>query len=63
MIVSMGGVVGTMTPPVAVSLFAANSFTKLSIGDIVIGQMPFFLGFLAVYFLTVIFPQITLFFL
>ncbi|MDR3244679.1 MAG: TRAP transporter large permease [Elusimicrobiota bacterium] len=62
-IVSMGGVVGTMTPPVAVSLFAANSFTKLSIGDIVRGQMPFFLGFLAVYFLVVAIPQISTFLL
>ncbi|MDR3049577.1 MAG: TRAP transporter large permease [Elusimicrobiota bacterium] len=62
-IVSMGGVVGTMTPPVAVSLFAAASFTKMSIGQIVKGQLPFFIGFLLVYFLAVIFPKINTFLL
>lgn len=41
MIVSISNVIGTMTPPVAVNIFSAASVSKLKIGDIVKGQIPF----------------------
>ena len=61
MIVSIANVVGTMTPPVAVNIFSARSISKLSIGEIVRGQLPFFLGYLAVFFAVVLIPKISLF--
>lgn len=60
MIVSISNVVGTMTPPVAVNIFSAASVTKLKMGDIVRGEVPFFLAYLAVFFLIVFVPQISL---
>ncbi len=63
MIVSIANVVGTMTPPVAVNIFAAASVTKLKMGSIAKGQLPFFIGYLAVFFLVVFFPQLSTMFI
>ena len=59
MIVCISNVVGTMTPPVAVNIFSARSVSKLSIGEIVKGQMPFFIGYLLVFFAVVLFPELS----
>jgi C4-dicarboxylate transporter DctM subunit len=59
MVVCMGAVIGSMTPPVATGIFAASSFSKLKVGQITRGQMPFFIGFLFVYFLVIIFPPLS----
>ncbi|MEA5135042.1 MAG: TRAP transporter large permease [Candidatus Fimivivens sp.] len=59
MIVCISNVVGTMTPPVAVNIFSARSVSKLSIGEIVKGQMPFFIGYLLVFFAVVLFPALS----
>lgn len=59
MIVSISNVIGTMTPPVAVNIFAASSVSKLKMGVIAKGQLPFFIGYLCVFLLVVLFPQIT----
>ena len=56
MIVCVANVVGTMTPPVAVNIFSAVKVSGLKIGDIAKGQMPFFIGYVAVFFLVVLFP-------
>ena len=56
MIVCVGIVIGNMTPPVAVNLFASASVSKLSISEIARGEIPFFLGFVAVFFLFVLVP-------
>ena len=53
MIVCISNVVGTMTPPVAVNIFSAASVTKLKMGDIVKGEIPFFIGYLLVFFAVV----------
>lgn len=59
MIVSIANVIGTMTPPVAVNIFSASSITRLKMGRIAKGQMPFFIGYVAVFFLVVLFPEFT----
>lgn len=59
MIVCIANVVGTMTPPVAVDIFAAASVTKLDIGQIVKGEIPFFVSYVAIYWLVVLFPQLS----
>lgn len=61
MVVSIANVVGTMTPPVAVSIFAAQSVTKLKMGEIIKSQTPFFLGYLAIFVLVVLIPGISTF--
>lgn len=63
MIVCIANVVGTMTPPVAVNIFSAASVTKLKMGDIVKGQIPFFIGYLVVFFAVVFIPAVSLFML
>lgn len=45
-----------MTPPVAVNLFAASSVTHLKMGDIAKGELPFFVGYVFVFFLIVLVP-------
>lgn len=60
MIVCISNVIGTMTPPVAVNIFSAASVSKLKMGDIAKGQMPFFAGYLVVFFGVVFFPAISL---
>ena len=59
MIMCVGIVIGNMTPPVAVNLFAAASVSKLKIEEIAKGEMPFFIGFVAVYFLFVLIPRLS----
>lgn len=59
MIISISNVIGTMTPPVAVNIFAAASVSKLKMGDIAKGQWPFFIGYTAVFFLVIFFPWIS----
>ena len=56
MIVAISNVVGTMTPPVAVNIFSAASVSKLKMGEIVKGQIPFFIGYIAVFLLVVLVP-------
>ena len=56
LIVSISNVIGTMTPPVAVNLFAASSVTHMKMGDIAKGEIPFFIGFNFVFFLIVLVP-------
>jgi C4-dicarboxylate transporter DctM subunit len=63
MVICVGAVLGSMTPPIAVSIFAAKTFSNLSIGSIVRGQMPFFMGFVLVYGAVVLFPSINQIFL
>jgi C4-dicarboxylate transporter DctM subunit len=57
MIVCISNVIGTMTPPVAVNIFSAVQVTRsvreLKIGDIAKAEMPFFIGYTAVFFLCV----------
>lgn len=60
-IVSVCGVLGSMTPPVAVNIFAAMSVSKLKIGAICMGELPFFIGFCCTLFVFVLFPQILAF--
>lgn len=59
MIVSISNVIGTMTPPVAVNIFSAASVSKLKMGQIAKGQMPYFIGYVAVFFLVVFVPWIS----
>jgi C4-dicarboxylate transporter DctM subunit len=61
MIVSISNVVGTMTPPVAVNIFSAASVTKLKMGEIVKGELPFFITYLICFFIIVLIPQVSLF--
>lgn len=63
MIVALSNVIGTMTPPVAVNIFAAVSVTKLSIGDIAKGEIPFFIGYNIIFLLFAIFPWFSTFLL
>lgn len=63
MIVSLSNVIGTMTPPVAVNIFSAASVSKLKIGEIVKGQIPFFIGYIVVFVLVVLIPGFTTFFI
>lgn len=63
MIVCIANVVGTMTPPVAVNIFSAASVSKLKMGEIVKGEIPFFIGYLAVFFAVVLIPQLSTFLL
>jgi C4-dicarboxylate transporter DctM subunit len=57
MIVCISNVIGTMTPPVAVNIFSAVQVTRsvreLKIGDISKAELPFFIGYCAVFFLCV----------
>lgn len=57
MILCISNVIGTMTPPVAVNIFSAVQVTRsvreLKIGDIAKAELPFFIGYSAVFFLCV----------
>jgi C4-dicarboxylate transporter DctM subunit len=57
MILCISNVIGTMTPPVAVNIFSAVQVTRsvreLKIGDISKAELPFFIGYSAVFFLCV----------
>ena len=63
MIVCISNVIGTMTPPVAVNLFAASSVTGLKMGAIAKGELPFFIGYTGVFFIMVLFPWFSTFFI
>lgn len=63
MIVCISNVVGTMTPPVAVNIFSAASVSKLKMGEIVKGEIPFFIGYLVVFFAVVLIPALSTFLL
>ena len=63
MIVCISNVVGTMTPPVAVNIFSAASVTKLKMGEIVKGEVPFFIGYILVFLAVVLFPFLSTFLL
>lgn len=57
MILCISNVIGTMTPPVAVNIFSAvqvtRSLRELKIGEISKAEIPFFIGYTAVFFLCV----------
>jgi len=60
MIVTMTNVLGQMTPPVAVNIFACATYSKLPVETISKGEIPFFLTVSAMLVLVVAFPQLTL---
>lgn len=53
MIVCISNVVGTMTPPVAVNIFSASTVSGLKMGDIAKAEIPFLIGYVAVFFVCV----------
>lgn len=53
MIVCISNVVGTMTPPVAVNIFSASTVSGLKMGDVAKAEMPFLIGYVAVFFVCV----------
>ncbi|MDO4297872.1 MAG: TRAP transporter large permease [Lachnospiraceae bacterium] len=53
MIVCVSNVVGTMTPPVAVNIFSASTVSKLKMGEIAKAEIPFLIGYVAVFLLCV----------
>lgn len=53
MIVCISNVVGTMTPPVAVNIFSASTVSGLKMGQIAKAEMPFLIGYVAVFLLCV----------
>ena len=57
MILCISNVIGTMTPPVAVNIFSAVQVTRsvreLKIGEISKAEIPFLIGYVAVFFLCV----------
>ncbi len=59
MIVTITNVVGCMTPPVAVNIFACSTYTKLSVERIAKGEMPYLLTMVTVLVLVVVFFPIT----
>lgn len=61
MIFCVSNVIGTMTPPVAVNIFSARSVSGLDVGEIAKGEMPFFIGYVCVFFLVVLFPIVSTF--
>lgn len=63
MIVAISNVIGTMTPPVAVNIFSAASVSKLKMGEIAKGEIPFFIGYSAVFFAIVLIPSLSTFFI
>ena len=63
MIVCVANVIGTMTPPVAVNIFAATTVSKLRMGDIAKAQTPFFVGYVAVFIAAVLIPSFSTFIL
>ncbi len=63
MIVCISNVIGTMTPPVAVNIFSAASVSKLKMGEIAKGEIPFFIGYVLVFFAVVFIPALSTFLL
>ena len=61
MVLSISNVIGTMDPPVAVDLFAASTVSKLKVGDIAWGELPFYIAFVIILWLSVFLPQISTF--
>ena len=55
MIVTITNVVGCMTPPVAVNIFACSTYTKLSVEQISKGEIPYLLTMVTVLLLVVLF--------
>ncbi|MEG0310472.1 MAG: TRAP transporter large permease, partial [Eubacterium sp.] len=63
MVMSISTCVGAVTPPVAVNIFAASSFSKLSMGEIAKGEFPWFITMLVMFMLIVLIPGISLLFI
>ena len=61
LILTTANVFGCMTPPVAVNIFSAISVTKLKMGEIIRGQLPFFLAFCLVFLAVVLLPGVSTF--
>jgi C4-dicarboxylate transporter DctM subunit len=62
MIVCVANVIGTMTPPVAVNIFAATTVSNSEWGYRK-SQTPFFIGYLAVFIAAVLIPGFSTFIL
>lgn len=60
MILSITNVVGCMTPPVAVNIFACSTFSHLSVEDISKGELPYLITTVLTLVIVVFFPQLSL---
>ncbi|MGI6031759.1 MAG: TRAP transporter large permease [Eubacteriales bacterium] len=61
MIVTITNVVGCMTPPVAVNIFACSTYSKLPVEKIGKGEIPYLLTMVGILMLIVLVPQFTTF--
>ncbi len=61
MIVSFSIVLGCITPPVAVNIYAAAMVSKLRVERIIKGQTPYFLVMVGILLLVVLIPQLSTF--
>lgn len=59
LILTVANVIGCMTPPVAVNIFSAVSVSKLKMGEVIKGQLPFFFALCIIFVLVVLVPQLT----
>ena len=59
LILTVANVIGCMTPPVAVNIFSAVSVSKLKMGEVIKGQLPFFFALCIVFALVVLVPGLT----
>jgi TRAP-type C4-dicarboxylate transport system permease large subunit len=53
--------IGVIIPPVAINVFIVNNITKVPLGVIYSGTLPFLIGLVICAFLLLLFPQIALF--
>ncbi len=63
MLVISAIVVGTMTPPVAINIFASCVVTKQTVGQVSKGQTPFFIVLLLMLVAILVFPRLSTFLL
>lgn len=59
LILTVANVIGCMTPPVAVNIFSAVSVSKLKMGEVIKGQLPFFIALCIIFMLVVLVPGLT----
>ncbi|MGQ0546868.1 MAG: TRAP transporter large permease subunit, partial [Betaproteobacteria bacterium] len=57
-IVTLNVEMGVVTPPIGLNLFAVSGTSKIPIGQVLKGTIPFFLGDLAVLLLVISYPGI-----
>jgi TRAP-type C4-dicarboxylate transport system permease large subunit len=61
LVVVVGFLIGSVTPPVGVAFFTAGAIAEVRLERVAVAMLPYLIALFALLFVLIVFPEITMF--